>query len=387
MLAFTLGGWSDAIHWGAMEPYLRISPWGDVHADQSFMDTVYEPFGRGNAESEMKRATDSYAELYGPAEVVPSAAELLEPEFCDAWKAEFGVSIDGTRAFLDRVENFALESNKLVFNLPRSVLAGMLAESSGISLGEACSALGTLILAPRPEWRTVSAEFREKDWFPWRFRRRLSVLRRPIIQIDDDEDPTLVLAPGIVGEGLHAMMRWFHRGEIPPPQVRSQEMCKWIGYANNVQRSEFNATVAAKMRELGWQADHEVKVTKILGRSFERDYGDIDVLAWNTSSGRILVMECKDLQFHKSIGEVAEQLSDFRGEVRADGKPDHLKRHLDRLEILAAHLTTVSRALGMTADVQLEGHLVFKNPVPMKFAWDHMRSRVRLSLFDELDRL
>jgi len=164
-------------------------------------------------------------------------------------------------------------------------------------------------------------------------------------------------------------------------------MCKWIGHANNVQRVEFNSIVADRMRELGWQVNHEVKLTKILGRALDRDYGDIDVLAWCPDSGRVLAIECKDLQFHKSIGEVAEQLADFRGEMRSDGKPDHLKRHLDRVELLAAHRTTVSRALRIASDVQVEGHLVFKNPVPMRFAWDHMASRIRLSFYDELGQL
>lgn len=387
MLAFTLGGWSDAIHWGAMEPRLRISPWGDVHANQSFMDTVYEPFGRGSGESEMKRATDSYAELYAPAKVVPSVAGLLDTQFCDAWKAEFGISIDGTRAFLDRLQEFGLDPPRLTFNLRRSALKAILAEAGKLTLDEASVTLSMLTLEPRPAWRVVGTAFKDKDWFPWRFRRRLSLLRRPIIQIDAECDPTVVLAPAIVQEALHAMMRWFHRGEVPSSQARSPEMCKWIGHANNVQRVEFNSIVADRMRELGWQVSHETKLTKILGRALDRDYGDIDVLAWCPDSGRVLAIECKDLQFHKSIGEVAEQLADFRGEMRSDGKPDHLKRHLDRVELLTAHRRTVSRALRITSDVRVEGHLVFKNPVPMRFAWDHMASRIRLSFYDELGQL
>ena len=387
MLAFILGGWSDAIHWGAMEPRLRISPSGDVQANQFFMETVFEPFGRDSGESQVRSAMASYTKLYAPAEVISSVAGLLESQFCAAWKAEFGISIDGARAFLERLHEFGLDPPKLILSLRRSVVIQMLAEIAGLSTEEASAALSMLILAPRPKWRVVSSEFKEKDWFPWRFRRRLSALRRPLIQIDDGDDPTIVLAPAMVQEALHAMMRWFHRGEIPSSQARSREMCEWLGHANNVQRVKFNSTVAERMRELGWQVEREIKLTKILGRSLDRDYGDIDVLAWCPNSGRVLAMECKDLQFHKSIGEVAEQLSDFRGEMRPDGKPDHLKRHLDRVELLASNIPAVSRALRITSRIQLEGHLVFKNPVPMQFAWDRMASRIRLSLYDQLDRL
>jgi hypothetical protein len=141
------------------------------------------------------------------------------------------------------------------------------------------------------------------------------------------------------------------------------------------------------MQELGWQVEPELKLTNILGRCLNRDYGDVDVLAWRPESGRVLVMECKHLQYLKTLGEVAEQLSDFRGETRSDGNPDHLRRHLDRIEVLTAHRRSLAGALQLAAPVQIEGHLVFKNPVPMRFAWEHMASRIRLSLFSELDQL
>jgi hypothetical protein len=121
-----------------------------------------------------------------------------------------------------------------------------------------------------------------------------------------------------------------------------------------------------------------------LRRSLDRNYGDIDVLAWNTRLGRVLAIEYKDLQFHKTMGEVAEQLADFRGEISADGRPDHLKRHLDRLDVLAIHKDPVRVALGMGTNMNIEGHLVFKTPVPMQFSWEHMEGRVKLSLFEEL---
>ncbi len=98
-------------------------------------------------------------------------------------------------------------------------------------------------------------------------------------------------------------------------------------------------------------------------------------------------MECKDLQFNKTIGEVAEQLADFRGQMQSDGKPDRLKRHLSRLEVLAANESIVSKALQLAMPARIEGHLVFRNPVPMLFAWEHMERRIQISMFAELNQL
>ena len=37
--------------------------------------------------------------------------------------------------------------------------------------------------------------------------------------------------------------------------------------------------------------------------------------------------------------------------------------------------------------LRIEGHLVFRNPVPMKYAWERMASKVKLWLFEELSQL
>ena len=107
------------------------------------------------------------------------------------------------------------------------------------------------------------------------------------------------------------VLRWFYEGEIHSSQARSPEMKSWIGRANSVERLKFNSEVAIRMRELGWQVDQEVRLTKLLKRPFDRDYGDIDVLAWRADSRRVLIMECKDVQYRKTIGEIAEQISDL----------------------------------------------------------------------------
>ena len=164
-------------------------------------------------------------------------------------------------------------------------------------------------------------------------------------------------------------------------------MRKWVGHANNVQRSAFNTTVAERMRELGWLVEKEIKLTQILGRPLDRNYGDVDVLAWKPSTVRVLAMECKDVQYNKTLGQVSEQLSDFLGVVRSDGKRDLLRKHLDRLEMLNANKSEVAKALKISVPVQLEGHVVFRNLVPMRFAWERMASKVRLSLFEELDQI
>jgi hypothetical protein len=101
----------------------------------------------------------------------------------------------------------------------------------------------------------------------------------------------------------------------------------------------------------------------------DRDYGDVDVLAWHDQLSRVVVIECKDLMFAKTPGEIARQLREFRGTYDSHGQPDRLRRHLDRLELLQSNREAVSAYTG-NPDAVPESALVFRNVVPIEFLDD-----------------
>ncbi|WP_404936839.1 hypothetical protein P7C00_16185 [Pseudomonas sp. JDS08PS003] len=108
--------------------------------------------------------------------------------------------------------------------------------------------------------------------------------------------------------------------------------------------------------ELGWQVAPEIKLTKILRMPLDRDYGDVDVLAWSPTKGRVLIIECKDLQLKKTYGEITEQLSDFRG-LEIDGKRDFLRKHLDRVDVLQKHRLKALEFLKLESHARIDEEL------------------------------
>ncbi|WP_156932724.1 hypothetical protein [Rhizobium sp. IBUN] len=77
-----------------------------------------------------------------------------------------------------------------------------------------------------------------------------------------------------------------------------------------------------------WDARRGGKFSQVLGRGLSEDPGDIDVLAWHLD-GRVMLLECEDLQFAKTPSEIAKQLSKFRGKTDEKGRPDLLARHFE----------------------------------------------------------
>lgn len=371
---FAVGGWSDSIHWDVMTPRLIIRPLGDVHVHADFFDAVVDPFAKAASDQRFQDAASSYgSNLEEPAGIATDEIDGLQ-EFSAAWESEFGVTIDDMRRFLDQLEDRGIEQRQSVFCMRKSELSTLTGSAAA-----ARTITELLLLEHREAWRNVPDGYRAADRHPWRFRRRLSVLRRPLLQVDEQSDPLVVVCPGLAREAFGYTLSNYYRGDYPDWQLGAP-MLAWRGRSRAKLGLEFNAQVAAALKEVGWQVEPEIKLTKLLRQALDRNYGDIDVLAWDPAKGRILIIECKDVQYKKTPGEIAEQLSDFRGEMMGNGKPDLLKKHLDRVAVVQERASDACRFLGMPPGSRIESHLVFKNPVPMQFVQSRA-GQVRISLY------
>lgn len=382
-LIVMFGGWSDAIRWDVMEPVLRVTPLGDVHGRVGYIEEIIDPFGRAAHDKQVEGDVKDYGENLEDRPVEKSIEGKFDAAFIQAWNQECGLSIDDLRAFIERVENLGVTRSTLVLEVRRSELLAAKLGDTQLAPEVAAKAIEFLLFRPRQSWRDIPDGYTEQDIQPWRFRRRLSPLRKPLFQVTTEDDPVIFVAPGFLIDAWMYMFRNYYEGDFPSRQL-SPLMKSWAGKVADDNGKKFNAAVCKRMSELGWKAESEVMISKLLRMGFDRNYGDVDVLAWDETTGRVLVIECKDLQYKKTYGEIAEQLSDFRGEIGPDGKPDHLLRHLDRVDLIRQHLDAVKWHLKIPSIKVIESHLIFKNPVPVEYALKHMHDRVVVHSFGEL---
>lgn len=379
MMIAGLGGWSDAIRWDAMEPRVRITALGDIHGNVEFYEEVVAPYSRVGADLTIQDRINSYADNLREAEPVVVDGSELPQEFWEALEEELDAPFDTVRKFADALENIGIERRQAIFRMKRSELITAVLGEFRVPEAAVGALVENLAFRTRPEWRTVPEGYDDRDRFPWRFRRRLSILRKPLLLLEDKDDPELIIAPGIVRDTITYMVSLYHRGDYPLRQLKPK-MRKWSGTSRDRIGHEFTVQVGKELEKLGWRTEIEIPITKLLRKGFDQDYGDVDVLAWRPETGRILIIECKYVQHRKSDGEIAEQLRDFRGEMR-DGKPDVLLRHLNRIAVISAHVPEFARYINFNGTPTIESHLIFKNPVPMQFALNRMQQDLQIHTF------
>ena len=338
---------SDALRYGLATQQLIMYPNGSFDFDPSSTQAI------GSLLNEHGRRTFLAGEVEG---------EVAGPGFEAAFIAEFGLSMEQYAAFVFGVTFEVLKQRGAHLRLRRSEVLRRLREAG---LGNPERVFEVFALKPRARWDERNpSNAKRRDWYPWRYNRRLSILRRPLVQFSTDDDPVVLLMPSILAGTLDYLQQASF-GRLPEELFDSPEMISCIGRAADRNGHDFNRKVACRLEELEWKTKQEVSLTQLRG---EAELGDIDVLAWRSDSGLVYAIECKSLRFDRTCGEIGERLAEYStGTV--DGERTPLQKHLDRISYLEANREWLSHLMDIPVErLQLRSALVTEQLVPMQFA-------------------
>jgi hypothetical protein len=225
-----------------------------------------------------------------------------------------------------------------------------------------------LILPHRASWREIPSGCTARDFDLSKFDRRFSLIGRPIVSLSSDTDPLLAVAPGVIERALAHNVSGAAQGLLQNEFWTSPEMRGYSGTAGARLGIEFNEDLARRLSSLGYTATPSVKPSACLNQKATEELkrlGDVDVLV--VAGGmRVWVCEAKDLKMCRTLGEAASRVSEYRGRVMKNGKPDKLLRHLQRVEYIRQHSAQLGKRLGLTATPTVHGVMIVNSPQPMQ---------------------
>lgn len=368
LMIFHFGGCSDAIKKGVMKPEVRIAPCGDVLAHTGFQEEIATPMGEHFESVRLDHDADRYEKNYEEFRPVPTVIGSFDADFLAAFEDEFGFSVDTLRLVRETFEDLAIEKESCVFVSSKSELLDHCRKTELTTVENTEKVLNAFCLWPRTKWEDVPRGFKKADLYPWRFGRQLSLVRRPLVQLDNTSNPQYVISPGLFGISIALTISRYFEAEIDATQCKSASMKRWIDDETNRSGLAFEKEVFEKMRSMGYEARHGAKVTALVNDSLDQDYGDVDVLAWKPDGNTLLVIECKNLRFAKTPNDIAEQLNRFSGQVTKSGERDNLLKHIDRCNVLGARINDVAKFAGLeNQNIALRNIVCFSKPVPMQY--------------------
>lgn len=218
--------------------------------------------------------------------------------------------------------------------------------------------INDLSLTKREDFLKPKEPFDKNDVYPWKFNRRLSFNRRPLIKSDDiiiwgnrQLYHTLLFTYDIICDGRYKAI--------------SSEMKSYIGQIANNRGECFNNQVYEKISKFGCfivrKMVKKINGVKIANES-NQDLGDIDVLVINPKKRKIIVIETKDFSFAKSPYELNQQYSNIFCDK--DKKLCHITRHKKRVDWIEKHVDDIIKDFSLEPfNWKVEDALVVSEPI------------------------
>lgn len=350
-----------------LTPKLIVSPTGDLLYDHSFGDGTLAPSAAAMHSEQRQRHIGDYGWWLAREPGAPSA---LEPDLIAALQAEYGVSSATFGDFNSGLCDVAVSAGQDVLLLTRSDLITRVRDAKGIDEAALALLVDRLTLPCRGGWDDVPAGAHSNEYDLGRFDRPQSLIGRPLLALSKGPDPLLAVGPAAVERAFLHNLSGALTGNLQDRFWSSKEMRSHVGRAANRAGMAFNDGIAEDLRALGLPADASIAPWACLNHKATptiKLLGDIDVLAFSPDRRHAWVIEAKDIKLCRTLGETARRLSDYRGQVRAGGKPDNLLRHLDRVAYVRTHAADLAKRLKLDAVPQVHGLVVVDTPQPMNF--------------------
>lgn len=352
---------SDAVKNGIVEPPIELHENGEYSLNRQFQETVVRAFATGYFGEEFQGAADGYSKLYNSERKTERirAQDIYSFQFIKAFTKEYGLTPDEAVDGMAELMELAVEVDDLVVETTLGELKIRLEKSRGMSLEARDAFVKTFSLFPRPSFLDPPVGFMKEDLYPWRFRRRLSTIVRPLLVFGDQENDKVFYGVGAVRLGFDYLLGRTEEGQLPDRFFLTSEMKKYIGSVNDRRGHAFAASVCESLKLVGWQAECEIQMSEL---GAPPELGDIDVLAWK-ESGEVLLIECKRLQLARTVAEIAEVCRRFQGEAK-----DQLARHVRRITWVNENLSSLKRIIRFCPiQEQVDARLVTNTHVPMRY--------------------
>ena len=319
-----------------------------VHFDIAKIEVAMLGAGRlGFRPDQYRAAMDDFGKHFAASQVASAGRNFQRNwdrpnEVDEAWRgqveqatrAEFGFPLSTLLELLTIAIEIGLQNPPIVRRKYEDAVT-QFAQRAGWDEQTVRTALEMFLSRPRKDFFPKGNGFTREDVYPWRYGRRLSYLRRPFV-VEESVDTWLIWGHRHVRDAQRYLLQTCFGGRL---QAVSDEMKTLVSRHANREGEAFNDEVANRLEQVPKMVvRRRVKKVGSGGQAIQPP-GDIDVLAFNTLTRTIYVLECKNLAFARTPFELASELRGL-----TESTPHHksiIQKHQRRVQWVTENLAQI----------------------------------------------
>jgi hypothetical protein len=322
---------SDCVHFDLSRPRLVLLP--SVRLGIGGPDPIraaMDAYGSVQAADTLATAQLVFASHWEElASEPPDFVAALERAFVD----EFAVSVTEMAELLDTLDGLTHTQEREPRVLAQANVTKEIANSLGWDEPRVEQMLSLLILEPREQFIPPGEA---RDVYPWRFGRRLSFLRRPLVRRRAEaREHELLWGTRSLRQAGPYLVDLCMSGRL---QAVSASMQSLVTQVRQTEAARFNDLVSEAVG--GMTRLVRVRVKKVgdlrICRANGEELGDIDVLVINIRAKRITAIEAKDFELARTPVEWRHELDKL-----FVGPESAILHHGERVEWLRRNWQTV----------------------------------------------
>ena len=296
-------------------------------------------------------------------------AELEEIDV--AFLEDWGVSYSNILQFLYVCYIIAMEQQKSVIEIEEyQLIKAMQEHCTELTEDLAKKCINRLSLDKRGNYLTPPEGLTGKDIFPWSYNRELSYLRRPVIRYKYD-DGTVMCMFGFrscIQAGIQ-LSDLLYSGRL---RYVGRKIETLLGKFEAIKGSVFNDEVRSFLEKIPmirvWKHDVTIKSGGYFAA--DKDYGDIDVMAYDISHNILYLIECKNTNPAKNVKEMKTEMDEYLGRgdnPKRDKKKALVLKHLRRHRWITEHINEVAERIGIADTPRVKSMMLTATVIPTSY--------------------
>ncbi|UUC47171.1 YecA family protein [Flavobacterium cerinum] len=333
------GSTGDQIHFDLLDIELSVLPSKRIGSKKENIRDIFDPFQSAKTEENITDAIETYKHVF-PQHLTTEKKDVpvaLEKAFLK----DYGITFSRLCEFVEGLCHIGFLQEDACASFPLSRLNAEINKYvDSFSSDEFDNAVEFLSLRARGKVDKLPAgKYEFIDIIPWRYNRILSLLRKPLVIVDEDGDSTAYWG---VRQMLQCRMTWVQ--QLLSGRFRSSdgsEVSKAIGKFANERGDELVKAVVKSIDPTNLIIDTDAYIKPKALLNHTEDIGDVDVLIIDQTNKILYSLECKSMSPSRNVKEMIEEVTKLFGENSSD--KGWIEKHMTRHVWLENNLSTVGK--------------------------------------------